>query len=70
MVNYELPVASLLLAGADYLLLTADCLVRLRGGELVELLAHTADYDKMSSRSTKEQSIVTLENDGPMQECL
>jgi len=31
MVNYELPVASLLLASADWLLLAAGCLLRLRG---------------------------------------
>jgi hypothetical protein len=62
-VNYELPVASLLLdtadcllLTADCLLLTADCLLRLRGFELVGLLARTADYHKMSPPTGKEKT--------------
>jgi len=69
MVNYELPVASLRLASADCLLLTADCLLRLRGLELVELLARNTDYDKISPPTGKERT-VTLKIDGPTRECL
>ncbi len=54
--NYELPVASLLLASADCLLLTAGCQLNLRGGELAGLLAPPKVCDKMSPRTGKEET--------------
>jgi hypothetical protein len=55
MVNYELPVTSLVLAGADCLLLTADCLLHLRGFELSGPFARTAGWDRMSSPHGKRK---------------
>jgi hypothetical protein len=55
-VNYQLPVASLLLASADCLLFTVGCLLRSMGVEFAGRLARTAVYDKMLPPTGKKRS--------------